>query len=831
MKKGTIFTIVVALLLSGLFGQTMPVKAATVAQTDSYLKLAEAAARKLAPQITYKENTALKDPDLKLFVQTRDNLNKTKSALKTLSPSNQQKFTTRIKYVQTIYDRSVSFRTALYNAKVITNAKNSFVSKHRSFPFSSDTEKAYNDLIKRTNETITIFNKVYDNQARAAFIAKYLKPAQAAVLPYVQTTLPLKKEIENVTNEVSSLEKAIGSNQPQALDKLYNSIQTKLSNLKHPETVVQLNQRLQKIRDGYQILSEKDFEEWSIQEMELDEQKGYIYLLSKHDDKVYVVSTNDLRIVKEVTINNPSDLELYEGQLYVAASPSVILDPVTLTTKPISTPLPNIHKFIMYKGHMYFGLDGPGTIKDFDIKTGKITEVIKEGGSLRDYSINVRQMVMDKEHGVLYVKDYSHIIAIDLDTYDILTKDNFNNGNGISYNGRLLYDSGDIFFYRYRMDANDLTTIHGRYENNEYHNEVMAIKDNFIFTEHNVFDRETYREIRKLPLKEIDLMQIDSSRNIYSFYYNKLTKFRVNVFPDETKDIEKAESQIKVEKGITDWVYDKNNEKIYAISKATNKLFFIDAKTYNVEKEVFVGAQPIDIQLHNGKIYVALFGAHKIAVVPTNIEGPISYIKTVIFPGQIVVNDKGIFYCDVKGSDSLKPIYMYDFATGNTSNLLTQIKSSNPLQTFYWRYMTMIMDPYKSIMYINNYRGQTIYAVNTETWEVVDQSSSDAFLYRDGTDMLVDKDNFYHIYFVTQKDDLSTYQVRFEQPVVYVGDDYVFTKGIFYKKSNYEKLGFFKENLHSAHVNDNKEVFLLNEDQTVLTKYESLEKVPQTPNP
>ncbi|ANC78652.1 hypothetical protein ABE65_018360 [Fictibacillus phosphorivorans] len=830
MKKGTIFILLAVMLFSGIFGGASPVNAATVAQTDSYLKLAESAAKKLAPQLTFKGNAELKEVDLQLFIQTRDNLNKTKSALKTLRSADQQKFASRIKYVQTVYDRAVAFRAAVYQSKVITNSKENFVAKYKVSPLSSDTEKAYNDLVNRINVAGTTYSKVYDNLARATFISNYLKPAQSAIAPYVQNTLALKQEITSVTNDVESLERAIETNQPQAaLERLNSTIESKLAKLQHPETVAQLSQRLKAIQESYKVLFEKKFLEWSISEMILDESKGYLYLLSRREDKLYIVSSKDLRTVKELPVWDPTHMELYEGKLYISASPTVIVNLETVTTKPISTPLPPITLFKIYDDQMFYAMRGPEPLRKLNLNTGVDTEVNKEGTPNRDYSFWMEQMALDKENGILYFQDSTHIRSLDLNTYDLLSQDNYSDGYGFSNSGKLLYDRGDVFFSRYRFDANDLTTIHGRYLNEESHHDVRLIRDRFVYTSLAVFDRENYKMIRKLPIKS-NLMVMDSSGNMYSYEYKKLTKMRVTILPAATTDIQKSDNQIKMKDEVTDWVYDEENDKIYIISKYANKLFVINAKTYNIEKTVFIGSYPIDIELKNGKIYVALYGASKIAVLPAKAEGTITHIKTEMIPGQLAVDDKAVYYTDLKGTHDSRPLYMYSFATGKTINLLKQLKSTIGYQTHAWNYKRLAVDPNRPILYVNEGNGDKIYSIDTINLEVVDQSVEDSYQYPDGSPMFVDQNHLYNVFYAAKKDDLKSAQVKFEQPVIYVGTKYIFTRGMVYKKDDFEKIAFFNEEIDSGFVNKSNEVFLLSKDKKVFTKYPSLESVPQTSN-
>lgn len=131
---------------------------------------------------------------------------------------------------------------------------------------------------------------------------------------------------------------------------------------------------------------------------------------------------------------------------------------------------------------------------------------------------------------------------------------------------------------------------------------------------------------------------------------------------------------------------------------------------------------------------------------------------------------------------------------------------------------------------MNEGNGDKIYSIDTSTLEVVDQSVEDAFQYPDGAPMFVDQNHLYNVFYAAKNDDLKSAQVKFEQPVIYVGTKYIFTRGMIYRKGDFEKIAFLKEDINSGFVNKRNKVFLLSQDKKVFTKYPSLESIPQTSN-
>lgn len=814
-----------AFLLAFLFStESSTANAATIKQTETYLKYAEAGSKKLAVQITYKGNPALKEPDNKTFVTTRDYLNKTKAAVKTLSKTTQIKYSVRIKNVETILIKTTAFRGAVYSSRDLAADLKIFNTEYKLNPWSDKTKKAYDTLIQQIIQSDLAYRKVYDSAARTAFYTKYLRPAQAAATPYTKNILPIKKEIDAVTKEMIALEAAVKNHTAQAeIDRLTQSIQAKLLVLKHPATVASIKQRLFHLKDGYQILAQASLNDSiTVSDMAVDEANGYLYVISEHENRLYIYSTKNLALVKEMIVQKPVDLELYEGKLYVAANPTLVINPKALSAQPETLRIYNAKNFIVHKNHIYYLLDETWSkIHDYNLSTKYTTLIEKPGAPFLDYEFAGAAMGIDRVKDILYLGDH-RLTAIDLKTNTILSRDNYDHDFG---GGPLFYENGSVFFSSMRFNASDLTKMEGTYPAG-YPRDVIAVKGNYVFSPKAVFNRNTFTKVRDLPL-ESDRIVIDSGMNIYGFNWadRKITKMKVNILPLEESDVQTAPNQLVFKNNLTDWVYDESNDKIYGISRAANKLFYINARTLQVEKEVIIGSEPTDIEMYGDQIYVGLLGAHKIAVASKNPASPISYIYTATTPGLIEIASDKIFYRSNGYNDYHDQIYMYDRATRKSELLFSKIQNPNQYTIQNTMEADFKLDPNEPILYVNDNHGQYIYSIRTDTLEVIKQSPRDVF--KGNGELFVDEYGLYYSTHFAPKDHWDAIEAKFNSPVIQVGKEYIFTQNALYEKSTFTRVADLKENWHSAYINAQNEVFLLNEEQKLLKKFTSVEEVPK----
>ncbi|OPA79120.1 hypothetical protein BVG16_08455 [Paenibacillus selenitireducens] len=135
---------------------------------------------------------------------------------------------------------------------------------------------------------------------------------------------------------------------------------------------------------------------------------------------------------------------------------------------------------------------------------------------------------------------------------------------------------------------------------------------------------------------------------------------------------------VTMSSSVTDWVYDANAGSIYTISSAENKLIFLNAQDLSVEKELFVGSKPLDIEQYDNELYIALSGASFIQVVDIPSGSLGSIFTTVGQPISLAVTLDYIFYTTSgTGSESL---YQLDRATGLNTKINAEYLSGSVLR-------------------------------------------------------------------------------------------------------------------------------------------------------
>lgn len=521
--KARIYSSIAILLFAIFFSDGITAKAATASKAETYLKSAEMNSKKLAVQITYKGNPYLKEPSNKTFITTKNYLVKTKTAVSKLSKSAQGKYKARIKKVETIMNQTSDFRGAVRSSKDLVADTKVFHSEYKRNPLSTKSKKAYDLLTDQIRQSDLVYRKVYNNQARRAFYTKYIRPAQDAAASYKK--ILTQKEIDAINKEMLALETAVKNKESQdEIDRLALKVDTRLKVLQHQATEDDIKKRLLKIRDGYQILAEATHETMRLTDMVVDEMNGYVYLIN--DNRLSIYSTKDLSLVKEIYVHAPSDLELYEGKLYIAASPTLIIDPKALESEPETLPIYSARNLLIHKNHIYYVLNETWSgIHDYNMETNESTLIQKSGSAFLDYEFASPAIAIDHAKEIMYLGDH-RLTALDLKTKDIL----FRNTTATFGGGPLFFENDSVFFSSMRFNP-DLTKIEGTYPAG-FPRDVIAVKGNYVFSGKAVFNANTYTKVRDLPV-EADCLAIDSDMNIYGYNWitKTLTKTKINLLP------------------------------------------------------------------------------------------------------------------------------------------------------------------------------------------------------------------------------------------------------------------------------------------------------------
>ncbi|SFT21931.1 S-layer homology domain-containing protein [Paenibacillus sp. BC26] len=261
---------------------------------------------------------------------------------------------------------------------------------------------------------------------------------------------------------------------------------------------------------------------------------------------------------------------------------------------------------------------------------------------------------------------------------------------------------------------------------------------------------------------------------------------------------------------LTDWEYDENANLIYAIAKTSNKLYFIDAQTLQIKKELLVGSMPSDIVRYNNELYVALSGATGIQVVDLVTQTLGSLVATTKQPDQIAVTSDNLFYTDVNGG------WDNPYMQNRTSGTITKLVGNSVIDGI------LAVNEQSHILFVGDTgsSGSKLYAIDYLTNQVVSDDTYDGnygfgFPYEkilfDGSDVFyggsrLDGDNLAIIHGAYPRFGNYSY---LDSQLTDVKGNYVITQQGIYDKDHYLCLVKFPYEAAKALMGMNGRVFLL----------------------
>jgi hypothetical protein len=94
---------------------------------------------------------------------------------------------------------------------------------------------------------------------------------------------------------------------------------------------------------------------------------------------------------------------------------------------------------------------------------------------------------------------------------------------------------------------------------------------------------------------------------------NKIYRYSITVNQNPQVQMNKLANTLESNFTITDWVTTEESPYIYAVSDKANALTVIRKSDFSTVKSVWIGSRPVDVEINNGKVYVALRGEASIA--------------------------------------------------------------------------------------------------------------------------------------------------------------------------------------------------------------------------
>lgn len=295
-----------------------------------------------------------------------------------------------------------------------------------------------------------------------------------------------------------------------------------------------------------------------------------------------------------------------------------------------------------------------------------------------------------------------------------------------------------------------------------------------------IYDRNSFAKIMTLPFT-LSLAAMDATNTMYLF--DSSAKSIKKIAPTLTipaVQYQNVGNKLTLDHNLTDWVFDENAGKIYAISSDANRLLVIRSSDLIVEGEVFVGSQPSDIEIYGGKLYVALFGSTKVAVVDPVTKTVTSTLSLSTNPYKIEVAQDKMFYVS---EDQWQDLRVYTFATGQSQTLTGLDSFSEP---------DLALDVATNTIYVgeSSTSGGDVTAIRTTDYSQIDRSTYDeGYGFSNPRRQLIKQGA--DVFYAGHRLDASKLPVihgNYTAQITHVAGDRVFTEKAVYDRETFAKV-------------------------------------------
>jgi hypothetical protein len=596
-------------------------------------------------------------------------------------------------------------------------------------------------------------------------------------------------------------------------EKVQLGIQTQqpkmMSNLPFDlESAVTLDNEQQQVTQQTAVISfPQNLTDWM-----LDKETSLIYAISETTNKLYFMDKQTLAITNELQLSGkPTDLHKYGNKLFISQANNLIQS-VDIPTKALDEQFPTVtepldvavsatHIFIAASWPSVYSIDRTTkAIKNYNIRmTGHVD--VQVGSDNRTLYLADRQWSSSDFYTFDTVEDKILSVA----------NDGFNGPTG-----EIILDEQSAFFAGYRMNKNDLSDFLGEYQwvGNDlqyYATKMLSVSSNYVLTTQGIYDKNTYLNLATLPFQPTQgLLEEDGSvilfKSATSVANNKVYRYSITLNQNLTVQMSKLANTLESNYTITDWITDEESPYIYMISEKANALTVIRKSDYSVIKSVWIGSRPVEVEIHNGKVYIAFTGESYIAqfnIADTELEN-MGLEKRLVkgLPTNIEPYNEKIFYT-IKGDS-------------RTIRVLT-VSNEHQQLPFYTAFFHL--DPQEEALYV---MGSTNHVkVNPTTHSVILTGTYGNAIFDERDELHKDGDSLYFGYDRISAKDLSTDQGSYPESVLYVKDELVFGSRAIYDRDTFTKIIDLPTIIDNAYVVDDQSIILSSENK--LIKYDNLE--------
>lgn len=399
----------------------------------------------------------------------------------------------------------------------------------------------------------------------------------------------------------------------------------------------------------------------------LDEKNNILFAISESPNVLLCINALTLATEKTIPLEAaPTDIILSNGELFLAldaAGKILVLNPATcMVEKTIRT---GRDPFSIARDGDFLFFTGTGSnreIRVIDLKTTSET-IIPWSAAVYEPDLAV-----NTTGHILYVGE-TQLSGSDLYSYDILSKTILKNTREMTELGYVyperptLYNGKNVFYAGRAFEPADVNQFNGDYNMDQT---VIFAKNGCVFTKTAVYEEDTHIRAGDFSAK-IDLVEMSDNGTMYIYdqgnhclagFFNESGTITPEVVIERVSGTKAPEVPIVTESAstvegelmlsmpfrLTAWEEDSERGLLYAIASNEKALFFIDSETLNIIKTIRFVSSPTDLEISNGKLYIAMYDANQIALVDIETLSLESIIHTRAGPFHLVVDGDQLFY-------------------------------------------------------------------------------------------------------------------------------------------------------------------------------------------
>jgi hypothetical protein len=531
----------------------------------------------------------------------------------------------------------------------------------------------------------------------------------------------------------------------------------------------------------------------------LDTEAGMIYAISESTNKLYFINKQTLAITNELQLSGvPSDLYKYENKLFISQANNLIQS-VDIATKSLDEQYPTTQvplDVAVSATHIFIATD-----REYVYSIDRTTKAVKFYNFRMSYRIDIQ---VASDNRTLYLADRgssrSNFYSFDIVEGKVISSANYEFN---SPNEEIILDEQSAYFAGYRMNKGVVSEFWGEYQkvgDNSwfYHTRIFGVTSNHVLTNQGIYDKNTYLNLATLPFEPTQgILEEDGSVLLFksetATANNKIYRYSISVNQNPQVQMNKLANTLESNFTITDWVTTEDSPYIYAVLEKANALTVIRKSDFTTVKSVRIGSRPVDVEINNGKVYVALRGEASIAQfnIADTENSSMGIEKRLVkgFPIKIEPFNGKVFYSAYGVQDTIKVLT----ATNEHSVL--------PFSADYYD-----LDAEEEALYLI----ESMYhkKVDANTHSVLLNGNYHIAVSYDTVDLHKDGNFLYFDNRSLSATDLSTLIGEYPEHVLYAKDELVFGSRAVYDRDTFLKIIDLPTVISKAYVADDQSIIV-----------------------